>query len=337
MSIGYTPKVIVHGAHEALINARLISWTHVDASGIESDTLTLKVDTQGIDGLPEQGEKISLQVGYKESGLIDKGEFIISSVERTLFPPQIDIEATAAPFQKADDTGFRERRSASYGPITLGNLFRQLTARHGFSPRIEGGLDSIQINHVDQTNETDMAFLTRLASRYDAVTKPWNNLYVMARRGNVKTISGETLPTITYSVPQTAEPSEHGFINASVSYDGRPVYSGCKAKWWDDKSAQTKTITVGEAPFLMLQQTWASEKDATIAAENERRRKQRERAKIMLEVPGNPSLAAEGLILLDDTWPIAMQGSWSIDKVVASHTSEGGYRCNIEATRPASS
>lgn len=335
MSIGYTPKVTLHGAHEALINSRLISWTHVDASGIESDTLALKVDTQGIDGLPEQGEKISLQVGYKESDIIDKGEFIISSVERRLFPPQIDIEATAAPFQKANDTGFRERRSASYGPVSLGNLFRQLTTRHGFSPRIEGVLDNIQIDHIDQTNETDMAFLTRIASRYDAVTKPWNGLYVMARRGNVKTISGETLPTVTYSVPQTEAPSEHGFMNASVSYDTRPVYSGCKASWWDDKSAKTKVVTVGEAPFLVLQQTWASEKDATIAAENERRRKQRERAKISLDVPGNPLLAAEGLILLDDTWPTSMQGQWSIDKVSASHTSDAGYRCAVEATRPA--
>lgn len=335
MSIGYTPKVTVHGAHETLINTRLISWTHVDASGIESDTLSLKVDTHGVDGMPDQGEKISLQVGYKESEIIDKGEFIISSVERHLFPPQIDIEATAAPFQKADDTGFRERRSASYGPITLGNLFRQLTTKHGFSPRIEGALDGILIDHIDQTNETDMAFLTRLASRYDAVTKPWNSLYVMARRGNVKTISGETLPTITYSVPQTAQPSEHGFINASVSYDSRPLYSGCKAKWWDDKTAQMKTVTSGEAPFLILQQTWASEKDATVAAENELRRKQRQLSKISLSVPGNPLLAAEGLILLDDTWPLAMRGQWSIDKVTASHDSGSGYHCEIEATRPA--
>lgn len=336
MSIGYTPKVTVHGAHEALINARLISWSHVDASGIESDKLTLKVDTHGVDGVPAEGEKISLHVGYRESEVIDKGEFIISAVECHLFPPQIDIEATAAPFQKADNTGFRERRSASYGPITLGNLFRQLTARHGFSPRIEGALDSIMIEHIDQTNETDMAFMTRIASRYDAVAKPWNSLYVMARRGNVKTISGETLPTITYSVPQNPSPDEHCFIDASVSYDSRPVYSGCKAKWWDDKKAQGNTVTMGEAPFMTLQQTWASEKDATVAAENEHRRKQRERARISLRVPGNPLLAAEGLIQLDETWPQAMRGSWSIDKVTASNSLSAGYICEIEATRPAS-
>lgn len=35
MSLGFTPAVEVYGANAALLNARLLSWTHVDAAGIE--------------------------------------------------------------------------------------------------------------------------------------------------------------------------------------------------------------------------------------------------------------------------------------------------------------
>lgn len=335
MSIGHTPDVTIHGAHETLINARLISWEHIDASGMQSDRLTLTVDTHDVEGLPQEGERLSLHVGYRESEIIDKGEFIIATIDRQLFPPQIVIHATAAPFQRNDGTGFRERRSASYGPITLGNLFRQLASRHGLSPRIEASLDSVMLDHIDQNDETDMAFLTRLAGRYDAVTKPWDGRYVMAYRGNVKTLSGEEMPVLTYSIPKDARPGDHAFVNASVSYDSRHAYKGCKASWWDDCEAKMKTVTLGQAPFKALPHTYKDEDSAKAATGAGLRKTLRTASALSLEVPGNPLLAAEGIILLDDTWPADMQGKWSITTVTASHSAGSGYRCRVEATLPA--
>lgn len=48
--------------------------------------------------------------------------------------------------------------------------------------------------------------------------------------------------------------------------------------------------------------------------------------------PGDPRLAAEGLVLLDDTWPDFMRGRWSIDRVTASGNRENSYRCLIDAS-----
>ncbi|MFG9861099.1 phage late control D family protein, partial [Pseudomonas aeruginosa] len=50
MAIGYTPAVEIYGANAALINARLVDWEHVDAAGIESDTLKLTVNIEGLEG-----------------------------------------------------------------------------------------------------------------------------------------------------------------------------------------------------------------------------------------------------------------------------------------------
>ena len=166
MAQGFTPIVEFYGANAALLNQRLMHWSHTDAAGIESDRLELTINIEGLEGLPSLSGKIGLRVGYKESGLVEKGEFVITQRTPVLFPMRLMIVATAAPFSAGDASGYRQRRSASYGPITLGTLFRQLVSRHGYSPRVAPALEGIAIAHIDQSNESDMAFITRLAKRY---------------------------------------------------------------------------------------------------------------------------------------------------------------------------
>jgi phage protein D len=332
MALGFTPAVEIYGANSALLNERLISWQHIDAAGIESDQLTLTIDLEGLDGLPSLGGKIGLRVGYLESGLIDKGQFIITRRTPTLFPLSLSLVAMAAPFSAADETGFKQRRSVSHGPTTLGALFRQLTSRHGFSPRVAPKLALIRIEHIDQSNETDMGFLTRLARRYDAVAKPVNELYVLARRGQTKSLSGKILPDIRLSVTTDNRPGDHAFITATLEETARAKYQGCKTSWWDAAAGKVRVEESGIAPFKTLRQRYQSADDARAVGEGEVRRMMREALKVKINCPGNPGLSAEGLVLLDTTWPEFMRGRWSIDKVTASGNRKDSYRCTIEAT-----
>lgn len=332
MSLGFTPAVEIYGANAALLNERLLSWTHVDAAGIESDQLTLIISLEGLEGLPSLGGKIGLRVGYLESGLVDKGEFVITRRTPTLFPLRLTLVAMAAPFSAADQTGFKQRRSVSHGPTTLGALFRELTARHGFSPRVAPDLSLIKIEHIDQSNETDMGFLTRLAHRHDAVAKPINELYVLARRGQAKSLSGKVLPQIKLSVTTNNRPGDSAFISAVLDETARAKYQGCKTRWWDATAGKVQVEESGIAPFKILRQHFQSAADARAAAEGEVRRLMREALKVAIECPGNPGLSAEGIVLLDPTWPDFMRGRWSIDKVTATGDREKSYRCKIDAT-----
>ncbi|MBA1250905.1 contractile injection system protein, VgrG/Pvc8 family [Pseudomonas luteola] len=334
MAVGYTPAVEIYGASAALINSRLIDWEITDAAGIESDQLKLTVNTEGLEGLPNAGGKIGIRIGYKETGLVDKGEFIISRRTPNLFPSRLLIVATAAPFTHTDDAGFRARRSASHGPTTLGALFRELTSKYGFSPRVAPELALLKIEHVDQSNETDMAFLTRLAGQYDAVTKPVNDVYVLARRGQVKSLSGKILPDVPISVTEDNHPGSRSFIAASIDDDARIKFRGCKTTWWDGESGKECIVEVGAEPFKKVRQRYQGEAEAKAAAEGESRKMEREAVKLRVDCPGNPDLAAEGLALLDATWPSFMQGRWSIDKVTHSGSRQQSFRSSFEASYP---
>lgn len=335
MGLGYTPVVRVTGPHAGLINdRRLIDWEHIDAAGIESDRLHLTVDVRGVDGLPAEGDPIGIEYGYEESIVVDKGQFVISRVTPRLFPEQLLIVATAAPFRPADETAFRERRSESFEDTTLGAVFRKLAGRHGFSPRVASDVDGIPIVHADQSDETDMSFLTRLAREHDAVTKPINDRYVLARRGQVKSISGQDLPKVTLSVPPNNSPSEMGFTNATLERHARIKFGGVRAAWFDGEEGIEIVVESGGAPFKRLRQTYETKGEAELAAAGERRKIKREEEKLRVECPGNPSLSAEGPLELDDTWPSYMQGLWSLDRVTSRGSRRYGYRCILEATWP---
>ena len=331
MTQGFTPVVEFYGANAALLNQRLMHWSHTDAAGIQTDRLELTLNTEGLEGLPSLSGKIGMRVGYQESGLVEKGEFVITQRTPVLFPMRLMIVATAAPFSAADPSHYRQRRSASYGPTTLGALFRQLVSRHGYSPRVAPALEGIPIPHIDQSNESDMAFITRLANRYSAITKPINELYVLAEAGKVHSLSGQPLPEVTLSVTQDNRPGDQAFITARLDEQSRSKYMGCRVTWWDAAGGKQHVVQVGIAPFKTLRQRCQNEAEARAVAEGELRRVGREGLKLQIDCPGNPLLAAEGLLLLDQSWPSYMQGRWSITQVTHVGDPTTGYRSSIVA------
>ncbi|MEW5505179.1 contractile injection system protein, VgrG/Pvc8 family [Pseudomonas antarctica] len=332
MAQGFTPIVEFYGANAALLNQRLMRWSHTDTAGIESDRLELTLNIEGLEGLPTLDGKIGLRAGYLESGLVEKGEFVVTQRTPVLFPMSLMIVATAAPFSMSDKSGYRQRRCASYGPTTLGTLFRQLVSRHGFSPRVAPSLEGVQIAHIDQSNESDMAFITRLAKRYCAVTKPFNELYVLAEAGRVTSLSGQMLPEVKLSVTEDNRPGEQAFITAKLDEKSRAKYEGCRVTWWDAAIGRQRVVQVGNAPFKTLRQRYQNEAEARAVAESELRRVGREDLKLLIDCPGNPLLAAEGLLVLDETWPSYMQGRWSITTVTHVGDTATGYRSSITAS-----
>lgn len=326
------PAVKIYGANAALLNQRLISWEHIDAAGFESDQLTLTIDLECLEGLPSLGGKIGLMVGYRETEMVDKGQFKVTRLTPTLFPFRLTLVATAAPFSKDDETGFKQRRTASHGPTTLGGLFRELVLQHDFSPRVAPEISLIKIDHVDQSNETDMGFLTRLAKKYNVIAKPYDDVYVLARPGQTKSLSGKILPNVTLSVTSNNRPGDHAFISATLEESAREQAKGCKTCFVDAATGVLRWIETGLAPFKTIRQKQPNEAEAIAVGEGEVRKMLRHKYKVKITCPGDPRLAAEGLVLLDDTWPDFMRGRWSIDKVTASGNRENSYRCLIDAT-----
>lgn len=334
MGLGITPQAKVSGPGQDIINSRLVSFERIDAAGIQSDQLTLTVDTSGQTGLPKEGAVLTWSEGY-DGNLIEKGEFKITRITPRLFPPSVKIIATAAPFQIDDKTRFKERRTRSFEKVTLADLFRQVISPHGYSTRVASEFESITLEHIDQVDETDGAFITRIARERDAVAKPVNNLYVFAKRGQVKTITGQNIEPVLVTVPSQNEITDQSqFINAQLDKPSRSNVKGVKAKWIDTATGSEHEVSDGDSPFKKIRQSYESETLALQACRDELQRVNRQGSSVKIDLPGDPYLISEGLLTLNDSFPPEMAGDWSIDKVTARGDKNGGYRCSVIATQP---
>lgn len=332
--MGLKPKVKVTGPGAQIINSRLLSWSRIDVSSEQTDQLTLKVDTQGQTGIPKEGAVLTWFEGYDDSenaneNLVEKGEFKITRIIPILFPPSITIIATAAPFQIEDKTKFKERKSRSFENITFADLFRQIVTSHGFSPRVANEFEALKLKHVDQNNETDSAFLSRLARERDAVAKPVNALYVLAKKGQIKTITGKAIPAVKVSLP--TKNTSASFINCQLDRPSKQSVKGIKANWINTETGKEEEVYIGETPFKKLRQNYPNKTDALQACKDELLKVKRKGTKLKIELPGDPNLVAEGILTLAENFPAGMAGNWSIDKVTAKGDKKGGYRCSIVA------
>lgn len=103
LTLGVTPLHYCSGPGADIINARLETFERVDASGHQSDQLTLQLNVEGIEGEPQEDAVIDWFEGYEETGAVRIGAFKISRITPRLFPRRLTIVCTAAPFVVSTD------------------------------------------------------------------------------------------------------------------------------------------------------------------------------------------------------------------------------------------
>ncbi|MCR2730891.1 contractile injection system protein, VgrG/Pvc8 family, partial [Salmonella enterica] len=81
--------------------------------------------------------------------------------------------ATAAPMNAQRQPGdVLNQKSRSWDDVSLGDIVKTVASDNGLIPKVAGALANIAVGHLDQVNESDAALMTRLASRFNAISKP---------------------------------------------------------------------------------------------------------------------------------------------------------------------
>lgn len=173
---------------------RLISLTMTDNRGFEADQLDIELDD--IDGqieLPPRGATLTLWLGWQDSALIKKGTFTVDEIEHRGAPDTLTIRGRSADFRGS----LNSRREQSWHDTTLGVIVETIAARNKLTASVADTLKAIPVSHIDQSQESDAAFLSRLADRNGAAVsvKAGNLLFLKA--GSGKTASGKPIPQMT--------------------------------------------------------------------------------------------------------------------------------------------
>lgn len=274
---------------------------------------------------------------------LDKGAFTVDEIEHTGAPDRLTIRARSADFRETLNT----RREKSWHKTTVGEVVKEIAARHKLKMALGKDLSDKPVEHIDQTNESDGSFLMRLARQYGAIASVKNGNLLFIRQGQGKSATGKPLPVITIT---RKDGDSHRFILAD-----RGAYTGVIASWLHTREPAKKESTtvkrkrrtkkqkkeleakqgdylVGtDENVLVLNRTYANRSNAERAAKMQWERLQRGVASFSLQL-------AEGRADLYTEMPVKVSGfkqpiddaEWTITTLTHTVSPDNGFTTSIE-------
>lgn len=218
-----TYRVTVDGRDiSGLLKERLVDLTITDNRGFEADQLDLRLDdTDGLLDMPPRGAEVQVWLGFAHSGLVYKGAYTVDEVEHSGAPDTLSIRARSADLR----TGLSTQRERSWHDTTLGEIIRAIAAENDLQPVISPRLESQHIDHIDQTNESAVNLLTRLAEQFDAIATVKDGKLLFFNAASGASISGKAFPAVAIT---RESGDQHRFSIAE-----RESYNAVKATYND--------------------------------------------------------------------------------------------------------
>ncbi|HDS0929567.1 TPA: late control protein [Pseudomonas putida] len=299
----------------ALINDRLLLLRTSDKPGMESDEFELRIDdrAQAVT-LPSRGAKIEVFLGYGAQAMARLGSYTVDEVEVTGPPDTITLRGKASDMRGSGKT----TRSGSWEDVALAKIVSDVAARNGWEP---GCTVQTKVPRVDQRNESDFNFITRLAKQYDCTAKVASGKLVVLPRQGGQSASGKAIGTVTIS---RADVSRYSF-----RLGDRSTQKAVKTQHQDKATGKLNVVELGndDAPTGLPgvhtdRHIYPNKSAAEQAAKARLAAFNRSTAAVRLEMVGRTDLFAERTISAQG-FKNGLDGEYLVDSVEQVFTASG--------------
>ncbi|MFR0674655.1 phage late control D family protein [Enterobacterales bacterium AW_CKDN230030176-1A_HGKHYDSX7] len=299
----------------ALINDRLLSLRTSDKPGMESDEFELRIDDrdQAIT-LPERGAGIEVFLGYEGQALRRMGRYTVDEVSVTGPPDTLEIRGKASDMRGSGKT----TRSGSWEDVPLSQIVQELATRNGWTPSCPVAK---KVPRVDQRNESDFNFITRLARQYDCTAKVADGKLLVLPREAGQSSDGKPLGRVTL---RRSDVSRYQF-----RFSDRSTQQAVKTTHQDQKTGELKVVELanedaptGLPPVHTDRHIHPNKTAAEQAAKARLNAFNRSTAGVRLEMPGRTDLFAE-LTIDAQAFKPGLDGDYLVDSVDQLFTPAG--------------
>lgn len=273
-----------------------------DKTGLQADQLSITLDDSDARiALPRRGVELRLWLGDSPQSLVDKGSFIVDGCPLSGPPDTMTIEASSANFRD----GLKSERDLDYDFVSIGHIIEEIADRNALIAAVEDNLSIISIEHKDQTNESDINLVTRLAKEHDALATVKNGHLLFVPIGYTKSLSGVDFPILYIDRSETDR-----FSYDLGDRDSR--YTGVAAKYQSINTGRTRKVLVGGEGYVRtLKEQFPNEDEARSNANAEWKKLQRGSVTMSLSLAkGRMQIAPNHKVVLTGFRDEINQTSW---------------------------
>jgi phage protein D len=289
------------------ISKNLVSLSFSDEDGNQSDEITLEV--AGDFKRPQYQDELKLWLGYDESNLFYCGIFKVQTTSRTQHT--LTITATGADFSAQ----LKQKRDTSYEKLSLKDVAQIVANRYDLS--LKSDFDDMYLQHLSQTQESDLHMMKRLAKDYNAIFSIKNSTLIFLKRIK-ENMASDALPVFEIDISECE--------SYSIKHSDKTLYNACEASWQDTKENVVKSVTVGSGdPILKINGSFKNAAEATKKAEAKLQNANRGTKSGTINMYGK-EIYAGGMLKLSGAGED--DGEYSIKSV--SHSFDNGWSMSIE-------
>jgi uncharacterized protein len=258
-------------------NGPLLSVSITDNEGKKSDSCELELDLREYIAAPGKGSMLQVSLGYAETGVTNMGLYQVESWTKKGPLKTLTVSAKAAGLT----TDIKAPKSRSYHQMSVSDIVQQVAGKNGLSAIVSGDIGGIQIGHIDQSAESDLNFLTRLAGRTGANFKVANNMVIFSKAGSGVLPSGGAAPSFTL-VPT-------GQTDWSCTGAARGEYQCISVPWLNTQTGEREWHEEGSGePKLRVRKLHKTEAEAQAHAKGVKGALARGNKKFEASFPGDP-------------------------------------------------
>ena len=289
----------------------ILSITFDDKAGVKSDKVSVNVVPNF--KRPKPNSKLELTfksiVDNQLKECLDCGLFHVQTVTRSN-NKILSFSATGVEFNAKQ----KQKRSEHYKDTKLSSIVSIVAGRLGHSMKFD--TEDLMIKSLNQTNETDINFLDRLAKDYNVTFSIKNDVIYFVNKDN------DNLPVATVNIE---------FCKSSVfKRSSKTYYKSCVASWHDLETGKKDEVTVfsGE-PVLKINGNYRDKNEAKVKAKAKLMQINKGIVKGSFSIRGI-SIYAGTKVKIENTFDNEDDGIYSVESCKHTWSRNGGWITDVE-------
>lgn len=302
------------------INGYLESMSYHDSASGESDSISLELrndDKVWLEGwYPQKGDRIQSSIIFlnwdgTEERRLDCGNFLVDEVSFSGRPLEAVIGAAAIP----QDTAFNtENRSKTWESVTIRQIALEIAERAGIELFYEA--DNINIQALEQDEQTDCKFLYALCEDYGLAMKVFNNRIVIFDEEKYE----QKAPSVTIR--------ENDMLKWDINTTMAGTYTGAVFSFSDPNDEQEYSVEIGSRErVLNINVTASSLYDAERKAVAKLNQENKKATTITAVIMADPGIVSGMNVRIEGMGRLS--GKYYVEKVSTRITGGSGSQMTL--------